>query len=105
MQILFIFTGLCLLIAALVRLVFDGLVIYESAIIGFELLSQSWQKYFPAGFKLIEKHMPMAVWDPYLVWILQQPSFAILGAFGLLFILSSFMFRRRNKRKLADEFL
>lgn len=105
MQILLILTGLLLLIIALVRLVFDGMIIYESAIISFETLNQSWQEYFPVSLEFIEKYIPETVWDPYIFWVLQQYSFVVFGISGLAFILLSFMFRQRNKRKLADEFI
>ena len=105
MQFLFILTGLSLLIAACIRLVLDGLIAYETAVIGFETLRQSWENYFPAGLKLIEAYMPNMLLDPYLTWILGQPSFAILGVAGVAFIILSYMFRRRNKRKLADDFI
>uniref|UniRef100_A0A2A4YWW0 Uncharacterized protein n=1 Tax=OCS116 cluster bacterium TaxID=2030921 RepID=A0A2A4YWW0_9PROT len=105
MQFTFILTGLLLLVGALARLILDGLAIFESAILRFETLSQTWQNYFPSGLKFIETYMPTALWDPYLMWVLQQPSFAVFGLAGLVFIFMSFMFRRRNKRRLSDEFL
>ena len=66
MQFTFILTGLLLLVGALARLVLDGLAIFESAILRFETLSQTWENYFPAGLKFLETYIPTALWNPYM---------------------------------------
>jgi hypothetical protein len=45
----------------------------------------------------IQRHVAPWLWDPPMVWLLQQPAWAVAGVPGFLFLLIGL--RRRKKRK------
>lgn len=108
MQVIFILSGLSLIVLSLVQLIRDIMGMFDKGVVGFEALSHAIGRYFPNAQQVfaefITNYIWAPIWDPALLWVVSQPSFAISGVLGVLFIIISFLFKKRRKAKLAEGF-
>ncbi|MEO1066387.1 MAG: hypothetical protein AAFW47_03305 [Pseudomonadota bacterium] len=97
---LFRFVGYGLLLLAFVALILDGVAILATGETRFMSAGRSWTDISPTTLNqvqfAIQEHLGLVwAWDTIGLWILLQPTFAVLGVLGLFFCLLG----RRKKQK------
>lgn len=91
--------GLWLIAVALVAVVLDGTRTIAAANWSTKPLGQYWFDISPASLNgaqaLVQRHVNPFLWDPLIVWLLQQPVWLTVGPLGLLLL---WLGERRRKR-------
>lgn len=93
--------GYIFLALAFIALVLDGVAYLATGEIKFMVAGKTWTDTAPASLNqlqfALQEHLGLVwFWDNVMVWILLQPTAAVITAFGLFFCLLG---RRRKKRE------
>lgn len=95
--------GLWLIAVALVAIVLDGTRTIAAAQWAVKPLGQYWYEWSPSTLNLsqaaVQRYVDPGLWDPVILWILQQPVWISFGALG--FFLVWLGDRRRRRDNLA----
>ena len=96
--------GYMLLAVGFIALVLDGVAYLATGEIKFAATGQSWTTIAPASLNQlqfgIQEHLGLVwFWDNVILWLLLQPTAAVIAGFGLFFCLLG----RRRKKK--DDFI
>lgn len=91
LRFLFRFLGVLVLAAAFILLVYDGAKSIADSRIYIYKLGQLWTDINAGSLDslkaMAEAQLPVQVWDPMVVTLLEQPAWLILGILGTLLIL------------------
>ncbi|MEM8795288.1 MAG: hypothetical protein AAGE61_06960 [Pseudomonadota bacterium] len=102
----FRFVGYTFLIVSFIALLLDGVAYLASGEIKFMSAGQTWTDLAPATINqaqfAIQEHLGLIwLWDPVILWILLQPTFAVIGAFALFLIVIGLRPRRKRREFAA----
>jgi hypothetical protein len=90
-RFLFRFLGVLILAAAFILLVYDGAKSIADSRVYIYKLGQLWTDISASSLESLkasaETHLPIQVWDPVALTLLEQPAWLVLGVTGILFIL------------------
>lgn len=91
MRFILRFLGLWCLAGAFVALVIDGTGSIAAGAVHFKPLGETWFAINQNSLLLlqpaIERHVAVWLWDPVMVTLLQQPTWAVLGVLGAILVL------------------
>jgi hypothetical protein len=90
-RFLFRFLGVLILAAAFILLVYDGAKSIADSRIYIYKLGQLWTDISASSLDSLkasaEAYLPVQVWDPVALTLLEQPAWLVLGVLGILSIL------------------
>lgn len=89
--------GLLLLAVAFIFLIYDGTRSIADRGLRLTRLEQTWSDVHQSSLMsvkpAVESHLPAIVWEKGVAPLLRQPTWAVLGGLGILFLI---VFRRRR---------
>lgn len=90
-RFIFRFFGVLILAAAFILLVYDGAKSIADSRIYIYKLGQLWTDINAGSLEslktTVEAYVPVQVWDPVALTLLEQPAWLVLGVIGILFVL------------------
>lgn len=91
---------ICLCVAVIMA-VQDGARSVAASAVTLKPLGISWYEISPDTLNLsqavIQRFLLPAIWDPFMIWVLNQPGFAVMGILALLLYVAGHKRRRRGR--------
>ncbi|MEX0346313.1 MAG: hypothetical protein AB3N20_15420 [Rhizobiaceae bacterium] len=94
---------ICLCIAVIMA-VLDGARSVAASAVVLKPLGVSWFETSPDTLNLaqaiIQRYLLPVIWDPFVIWVLNQPGFAVMAVLSLLLYIAGYKRKRRGRIEL-----
>ncbi|MEZ5810145.1 MAG: hypothetical protein R3D45_01915 [Rhizobiaceae bacterium] len=89
------------LCVAVIMAVLDGARSIAASAVTLKPLGVSWYETSPDTLNLaqavVQRYLSPVIWDPFMIWVLNQPGFAVMAILSLLFYLLGYKRKRRGR--------
>ena len=91
---------ICLCVAVIMA-VLDGARSVAASAVVLKPLGVSWFETSPDTLNLaqaiIQRYLLPVIWDPFVIWVLNQPGFAVMAVLSLLLYIAGYKRKRRGR--------
>ncbi len=91
---------ICLCVAVIMA-VLDGARSVAASAVVLKPLGVSWFETSPDTLNLaqaiIQRYLLPVIWDPFAIWVLNQPGFAVMAVLSLLLYIAGYKRKRRGR--------
>ncbi len=96
--------AMIVLCVAVIMAVLDGARSVAASVVMLKPLGQSWYETSPETLNLaqalVQRYLLPAIWDPFLIWVLNQPGFAVMAVLSLLLFIAGYKRKRHGRIKV-----
>ncbi len=89
------------LTVAVIMAVLDGARSVAASEVTLKPLGVSWFEASPDTLNLaqavVQRYLLPVIWDPFMIWVLNQPGFAVMAVLALLLYIAGYKRRRRGQ--------
>ena len=104
-RFLFRLASLLVLAVAVIMAVLDATRSIAASELVLTPLGQSWFSVSPGTLNLaqavIQRHLAPQIWDPFMIWVLTMPGFAVMAVLSFLLYLPGHRWRRQRDAYMA----
>lgn len=105
-RFLFRLLAMIALCVAVIMAVLDGARSVAASAIKLKPLGVSWYETSPETINLaqaiIQRYLLPVIWDPAMIWVLNQPGFAVMGVLSLLFYIIGYKRKPRGRIQMPN---
>lgn len=100
-RFLFRLLAMICLCVAVIMAVLDGARSVAASAVVLKPLGVSWFETSPDTLNLaqaiIQRYLLPVIWDPFMIWVLNQPGFAVMAVLSLLLYIAGYKRKRRGR--------
>lgn len=105
-RFLFRLLAMITLCIAVIMAVLDGARSVAASAIKLKPLGASWYETSPETINLaqaiIQRYLLPVIWDPAMIWVLNQPGFAVMGVLSLLLYIIGYKRKPRGRIQMPS---
>lgn len=94
------------LCAAVIMAVLDGARSVAASAIVLKPLGVSWYETSPDTLNLaqaiVQRYLLPVIWDPFMIWVLNQPGFAVMAVLSLLLYMAGYKRKLRGRIEMPS---
>lgn len=105
-RFLFRLLAMISLCVAVIMAVLDGARSVAASSVVLKPLGVSWFETSPDTLNLaqaiVQRYLLPVIWDPAMIWVLNQPGFAVMGVLSLLLYIAGYKRKKRGRIEIPN---